>query len=92
MTPSVSASTMGQQDSFATGNGVLPAALDAGVDIAEQSYLTYFVPSRTRLRIDETLVTHEPGTSLKDSLGQRGSLFFGWPNPIPSFAPGSAGN
>ncbi|KAG6030984.1 hypothetical protein E4U41_007714, partial [Claviceps citrina] len=49
---------------------------DAGDDFVEQSYLTYAVPSRTNLDLDQSFRDVDVGESILDALEQRDSLYF----------------
>lgn len=46
-------------------------------DFAEDSYLTYLIPSSTDLDLDKAFKDLEPGKTILDSIQQRESLFFG---------------
>lgn len=50
---------------------------DPTTDFAEQSQLTYLVPSETNLDLESAFRDLEPGKSILDSLERRDSLFFG---------------
>ena len=52
-------------------------AHDASSDFVQRSYLTYLVPSKTDLDLDEAFKDLEPGKPVLDSIDQRESLFFG---------------
>lgn len=58
---------------------------DAAADFAEQSQLTYLVPSDSNLDLESVFGDLEPGSSIL-SIDQRESLFFGrWltvPHPL----------
>jgi hypothetical protein len=53
-------------------------------DFIESSYLTYAVPSRTNLSIEELFSNAEDSKSIFDSIEQRQSLFFGMSSVILS--------
>ncbi|KAL6403589.1 hypothetical protein AUP68_12946 [Ilyonectria robusta] len=46
-------------------------------DFAEQSQLTYLIPSESNLNLEEAFKNLEPGKSIFDSIDRRESLFFG---------------
>ncbi len=46
-------------------------------DFVENSYLTYVIPSRTSVSIEELFGDAEDSKSIFDSIEQRESLFFG---------------
>lgn len=46
-------------------------------DFLEQSYLTYVVPSRTNINLDDAFKDAGAGKPILESIEQRESLFFG---------------
>lgn len=50
---------------------------DLSVDFAEQSQLTYIIPSRTDLDLETAFKDLESGTSILDCIDTRDFLFFG---------------
>lgn len=50
---------------------------DPTTDFAEQSQLTYLIPSETNLDLESAFRDLEPGKSILDSLERRDALFFG---------------
>jgi hypothetical protein len=54
---------------------------DAAADFAEQSQLTYLVPTDSNLDLETAFKDLEPGTSIL-SIDQRESLFFGNLSPL----------
>jgi hypothetical protein len=53
------------------------AAHDPATAFAEQSHLTYVVPSATGLELEDLFEDAEQGQSIIDSIQRRESLFFG---------------
>lgn len=64
-------------------DGPVPGLIGAGYDapspvsFAEQSYLSYLIPYKTNVDIEELLQEAGSGSSVLDSIQQRESLFFG---------------
>ena len=50
---------------------------NASAQFAEQSYLTYCVPTQTELDLEETFADASSAKTLLEQLEQRESLFFG---------------
>lgn len=51
------------------------------LDFAEQSQLTYLIPSESNLNLEEAFKNLEPGKFILDSIQRRESLFFGRMSP-----------
>jgi hypothetical protein len=61
-------------------NVTLPLQQDPALLFADESYLSYCVPSETDLDISKLLVSRSDGRDLLHSIEQRDTLFFGaWP-------------
>lgn len=62
-------------------------ANDTTFDFIEQSYLTYIVPSKTNIDLDNAFKDVEAGKSLLESIEQRETLFFGARNSLTGTIP-----
>lgn len=56
-------------------------------DFIDQSYLTYVVPLRTNLDLDQAFKDADAGKSILDSLQQRDALYFGEHCPLHEYHP-----
>lgn len=64
-------------------NAAVTQAQEPASVFADQSYLTYLVPSETDLDLAKAFQSPNHEGSILDSLAQRDSLFFGEPSLLP---------
>lgn len=69
--------TMAQSDAVTTEDLTNMFLPDPSTDFAEQSQLTYMIPSQTNLDLETAFKDLESGKSMLDCIDTRSSLFFG---------------